>query len=212
MGKLISIVLYSRKDSEWKIADFGLTSEGGSKTFLASQLGRGTESYRAPELVTQKEYNNTVDIWAIGCILYELATFKKAFSNDFEVYEYSKGQISFEIVLDGFDEASATSMEELILRILKVEPNDRPSAGELVKEFKKLAEAESPGNTAYVQIHQDFQRIESRTSTLTTLSSDFHGSSVIGHVNEQDLCLSRPPWDLNLQFRAQQVTPTTRKL
>jgi len=193
VGILISIVLFSRKDSEWKIADFGLTSEGGSKTFLTSQLGRGTESYRAPELVTQKEYNNMVDIWAIGCILYELATFKKAFSNDFEVYEYSKGQISFEVVIDGFDETSATSMEELILRILKVEPKDRPSAGDLVTEFRKLAEAEFPSNISHVQIYQDFQTIDSRISTLTTLASDLQGSSVIGPVNEQVLCLSRPP-------------------
>src|SRR5271156_6377319 len=115
-----------RKDSEWKVADFGLTSEGGSKTFLASQLGRGTESYRPPELVTQKDYNNKVDIWAIGCILYELATFKKAFSSDIEVYEFSKGQTPFEVTLDDFDEEAATSIKKLILWILKVEPKDRP--------------------------------------------------------------------------------------
>jgi len=134
---LIFVVLYARKDSEWKVADFGLTSEGSWRTFHAP-------SYRAPELLANEiEYNNKIDIWAIGCILYELATFKKAFGTDMEVYQFSKEQMPLKVTLDAFDEDAATCIKDVILRILQIEPKSRPSATELLKEFTRLAERHS---------------------------------------------------------------------
>ena len=75
----------------WKIADFGLTSAGTSKRAQTTIYSRGTCSYRAPELIADEKstYTNKVDIWALGCILYELAFGKKAFVDDLAVYQYS---------------------------------------------------------------------------------------------------------------------------
>ena len=39
----------------------------------------GTPSYISPEICEGKMYKNKSDIWALGCILYELTTLKKAF-------------------------------------------------------------------------------------------------------------------------------------
>jgi len=55
------------------LADFGITSEVMS-TMMVTSFGRGTPGYRAPELLVQDEYDNKVDIWAVGCILHELVT------------------------------------------------------------------------------------------------------------------------------------------
>ena len=76
---MLYAVLYSRKDSEWKLADFGFTSEGTSRSVRSSSLSRGTPGYRAPELLsdTKSVFNNKVDIWSMGCILYELAVGQK---------------------------------------------------------------------------------------------------------------------------------------
>jgi len=42
--------------------------------------------YRAPEiLMGKKEYSLGVDIWAIGCIFYELITKKPLFMGDSEI-------------------------------------------------------------------------------------------------------------------------------
>ena len=39
----------------------------------------GTLFYMSPELINNSKYNFTVDIWALGCVLYEIMTLKMAF-------------------------------------------------------------------------------------------------------------------------------------
>src|SRR5271170_2984969 len=88
---LLIVVLYSKKDGVWKVADFGLTVQG-ALTEITTENGMGTPCYRAPELLNPEgkcKYSNKVDIWAMGCILYEVVLGKKAFSNDFLMWEYS---------------------------------------------------------------------------------------------------------------------------
>ena len=40
----------------------------------------GTDVYIAPEIHGSMPYNEKADVWALGCILYELATLQPAFS------------------------------------------------------------------------------------------------------------------------------------
>ena len=91
------LVLFSQVSRCWKIADFGTASEATSKKFNTTQFSRGTSSYRAPEVLKENaKYNNKVDIWAFGCILYELSTGQKLFPNDWAVMEYvTKGALKF---------------------------------------------------------------------------------------------------------------------
>ena len=39
----------------------------------------GTPYYLSPELCEEKPYNEKSDVWALGCVLYELCTFKHPF-------------------------------------------------------------------------------------------------------------------------------------
>lgn len=39
----------------------------------------GTPSYFAPEILQDKFYNEKVDIWGLGCVLYMLASLKHPF-------------------------------------------------------------------------------------------------------------------------------------
>lgn len=41
---------------------------------LAVYTLQGTPLYMSPELVEEKPYDHTADLWALGCILYELNT------------------------------------------------------------------------------------------------------------------------------------------
>ena len=86
------LVLFSLRDGLWKVADFGLTMQGTSRNAHITHTGRGTACYRAPELLRegrQSTFNNKVDIWSLGCILYELITNQLAFSNDYAVQCYA---------------------------------------------------------------------------------------------------------------------------
>lgn len=83
------LVLFCRKDRVWKIADFGLSAEATSQHPQTTLFATGTPSYRAPELLVEDpKYTNKVDLWALGCILFELTTGKKAFAGDWAVHEY----------------------------------------------------------------------------------------------------------------------------
>ena len=39
----------------------------------------GTPLYFSPEICEEKRYNEKSDIWALGCLLYELATLRPPF-------------------------------------------------------------------------------------------------------------------------------------
>jgi serine/threonine protein kinase len=133
-------VLFSAKDKAWKLADFGLATEGTSKRAYTTRYGRGTACYRAPELVKEhSEYNNKVDIFAMGCILFELITGgKKAFADDFAVREYSmaktKFQLPIDILLDGV--IRKTEVIDMVNSLLTRDYWARPSAADLGTVFK----------------------------------------------------------------------------
>lgn len=132
----------------WKIADFGATSEGSSNGFFATVYSRGTPSYRAPELLSCPPfYNNKSDIWALGCILYELATGMKTFSADLDVKLYvDSGEnillpASKCILSDIQNEDNRTVIESIVQKLLEPKGADRPSANEVQNIFTTSLQA-----------------------------------------------------------------------
>lgn len=86
-----SQVLFSRRNNCWKLADFGTASQASSKRLNTTRYSRGTSGYRAPETLAQPDsrYNQKSDIFALGCILYEMMTGAKLFLDDFTIFSYS---------------------------------------------------------------------------------------------------------------------------
>lgn len=133
------LVLYSRPQHSWKIADFGLTTEGTSQKSYTTHYSRGTSSYRAPELVRTGTFNNKADIWAVGCIVYEVVTLQKAFSTDNAVYDYSVQhaftgeKVKLPLDLGVYHDAEfEEAISDLIHSMLEVDLSLRPSAVELM--------------------------------------------------------------------------------
>ncbi len=59
------------KDGQIKVCDFGASKEldDMNTPYIVSRW------YRAPELILGcKKYNNSIDVWATGCIIFELLT------------------------------------------------------------------------------------------------------------------------------------------
>ena len=70
-------LLIDRHHSVIKISDFGISKVLSSKSKAMSVVG--TPCYISPEVCEHSPYNQKSDIWAVGCILYELMTLKRAF-------------------------------------------------------------------------------------------------------------------------------------
>ena len=84
-----------REDGTVKVLDFGLAkaldptpegdpSESPTLTAAATQMGviMGTAAYMSPEQARGKAVDRRTDIWAFGCVLYEMLSGRRAFKAD----------------------------------------------------------------------------------------------------------------------------------
>lgn len=62
-----------------KVTDFGIAMVSDD---ASAEEGRGTPSYMSPEQMKDEKICKQTDIFALGCILYEVLTGKKAFDGD----------------------------------------------------------------------------------------------------------------------------------
>ena len=137
---LTLIVLYSCEEDLWKITDFGNTSIGDSmKNFTTSQ-SRGTPGYRAPELLRDESvYTNKVDIWALGCILYELACGRKAFNGDYTTLAFAldpnRKPLPFSTV---FPTSVEQALHSSFLPMLDLDPLKRPRVSSANSTFQLM--------------------------------------------------------------------------
>ena len=72
-----SLNIFITKKGVAKLGDLGVAkvlSSSFANTFV------GTPYYLSPEMCEEKPYNEKSDVWALGCILYELITFKHPFN------------------------------------------------------------------------------------------------------------------------------------
>ena len=105
-------------------------------------MGRGTASYRAPELLTLiASFDETVDIWALGCILFELVSGHKAFSEDWYVQVYARQNQRLPVQMEAFvDSRARNPLTNLLHEMLELRPHRRPSALELRSVFDAVSE------------------------------------------------------------------------
>ena len=67
-----------------KIMDFGLATLAGWSRITKRDTTVGTPAYMAPEQLEGREADRRADIWALGCVLYEMLTQRSPFEADTE--------------------------------------------------------------------------------------------------------------------------------
>ncbi|KAK1066691.1 MAPK-activated protein kinase Srk1 [Friedmanniomyces endolithicus] len=105
-----------------KIADFGL-----SKVIWDSQtmIPCGTVGYTAPEIVKDERYSKSVDMWALGCVLYTLLCgFPPFYDESIQVLteKVARGQYTF---LSPWWDDISKSAQDLVSHLLTVDPDKR---------------------------------------------------------------------------------------
>ena len=65
--------IFLTKENKVKIGDLGAAKiMENIENFATSKVG--TPYYLSPEVCEDRPYNNKSDIWALGCVLYEMCT------------------------------------------------------------------------------------------------------------------------------------------
>ena len=98
----------NKNGKRWILADFGFANIFKETSFAISKTRRGTDTYRSPELVDPHdqegnsqpaEVSRKSDVWAVGCILFRLATTDRSapFKDDWAVRAYKRQFPGFDL-------------------------------------------------------------------------------------------------------------------
>jgi tetratricopeptide (TPR) repeat protein len=116
-----------------KLSDFGLARSIASRLSAEGAIA-GTVFYLAPELALGQAYDGRADLYALGVMLYELATGRLPFMADDPVAVISQHLHAPPVPPRARDGAIPPALDALILRLLSKDPQDRPaSAAEVLR-------------------------------------------------------------------------------
>ncbi|CBX91447.1 similar to calcium/calmodulin-dependent protein kinase [Plenodomus lingam JN3] len=128
-----------------KVADFGL-----SKVIWDSQTMTpcGTVGYTAPEIVKDERYSKSVDMWALGCVLYTLLCgFPPFYDESIQTLteKVARGQYTF--LSPWWDDISKPA-QDLVSHLLTVDPEKRYDINQFLNH-PWIREANEPTYSAY---------------------------------------------------------------
>nr|XP_056711199.1 serine/threonine-protein kinase Nek1 [Euleptes europaea] len=123
--------IFLTKDGTIQLGDFGIARVLNSTVELARTC-IGTPYYLSPEICENKPYNNKSDIWALGCVLYEMCTLKHAFEAG------NMKNLVLKIISGSFPPVSvhySYELRNLISQLFKRNPRDRPSVNSILEKM-----------------------------------------------------------------------------
>ena len=118
-----------------KLGDFGVSKRIQAQAITTLHTQVSTRVYGAPEVLgldsnsETSEYTNSVDIWSLGCVIYELLAGTKLFASEGQVSRYFFGKRPFpQDKLKGLSPPTDDAGISLLKSMLAIQPEDRPTA------------------------------------------------------------------------------------
>jgi serine/threonine-protein kinase len=153
-----------------KILDFGLARIVGTDT--ASGVVVGTMHYMSPEQWSGKGIDQRSDIFAVGCVVYELLTYRRAFNGDTVPAIYLSISQSQPADVDVVCPDLPSGLSALVRRLLAKRAEDRyQSLGDVVAEIRDIRRSlreDEPTNGP--EVHAAPQRIVQPASSPDALT------------------------------------------
>ena len=139
------------EDGSLGLIDFGMAHARatGRFTFAGQAAPLATADYVAPEQIRRRRGQSSVDIYAIGAILYEMVTGHPPFEGDDPFVVASARQLGDPKAPRALNPAVSLETEEIVLRALRRDPAERyASAAELKADLDHPAQVRVSGLAA----------------------------------------------------------------
>lgn len=138
-------------EDRWRLADFGISRNLDVTTATLTWNGTGTIEYWAPEVFKSLITNQASDLYALGCVAYELVTGQHVFSGDNIATSHAQG-------IPSLPESTDPVIRTLIYDLLAKEPGARvASAGEVVRLLHGKRDV-TPAQQRLREMHADNRR------------------------------------------------------
>ncbi|XP_022112000.1 serine/threonine-protein kinase Nek4-like [Acanthaster planci] len=177
-----------------KVGDFGI-ARMLRDTRDHARTAIGTPYYMSPEICKRKPYNQKSDMWAAGCVLYEMT----ALAHPFEASDFSSLVLN---IMRGRYKAIPRHygplLEDMISVLLRGEPERRPSADQVLS---------TPGIRGYVLAYTN--RCRKQCSSPRTIS-DEKGSHSLKY-REENVRVARGSVPRSARAIQQDVLQTARR-
>ncbi len=149
------------------VMDFGLAllTEGSKLTKFDTTLG--TFAYMSPEQAEGAEVDHRTDIWALGCVLYEMVCGQRPFKGLYDqalVYEILNEEHE---PITGVRAGVPMELEVYVAKCLSKDREERyKDAGDLVVDLKSLHKKMESGRSAIVRAPPARSRDQSASATV----------------------------------------------
>ena len=150
---LKSLNIFLKQEKDVRVGDLGV-AKVLNQTFFAKTF-IGTPYYLSPEICEDKPYNDKSDVWALGCILYELCTYHHPFT------ARSQGGLILKILNENpksINDYYSKDLKHLIKVIFDKDYQKRPSCLDILKMNFVIEKAKSLG--IFEDIKNSFPDIE----------------------------------------------------
>ena len=150
---LKSLNIFLKQENDVRVGDLGVAKVLNNTFFAKTFIG--TPYYLSPEICEDKPYNDKSDVWALGCILYELCTYKHPFT------ARSQGGLILKILNsypDPIYHGYSEELKNLINIIFDKDFEKRPSCLDILKMKFVIEKAKHLG--IYNDIKSSFPDIE----------------------------------------------------
>ena len=200
---LKTLNIFLNKDMGIKIGDLGVAKQLNQVSFANTLIG--TPYYLSPEMCEDKPYNQKSDVWALGCILYELCTFRHPFNAT------NHGALILKILNTNPDPIFAcysSNLQKLVNQILEKNYEKRPNCWDILSNPIVIEKAQKLG------LYQEILNVFSNNNNyyLNNNMTDKKNYNTIINIqnnNYNNSHLNKIPLDSeNILLKSQLETPS----